>query len=80
MVRTIQKRVHAGLVTAAVVTTCTVLAPSANALPANEVFTTYYSDLSMTKAVGTSHLFCSGRFTRTGRITAYSESFDTPCN
>lgn len=84
MVRTIQKRMHAGLVTAAVVTTCTVLAgplaPSAGALPANEVFTTYYSNASMTKVVGTSHLSCSGRFIRTGKTTAYSDSFDAPCN
>lgn len=83
MVPTIQKRLYAGLVTAAVVTTCTVLAgplaPAASALPANEVFTRYYSNASKTKIVGTSHLFCSGRLIKKGRTTAHLDFVETPC-
>jgi hypothetical protein len=53
---------------------------TANALPANEVTTTYYSDRSKTVAVGEVILYCTGQRSQWGRRTPYGSQTSDPCN
>jgi Family of unknown function (DUF6289) len=53
---------------------------NAVALPANEVTTTYYSNVSKTNEVGELTLFCNGQRAMQGRKTAYASRSSSPCN
>ena len=50
------------------------------ASPSSSVDTYYFSNASMTKQVGESHLSCAGVFVKKGKITPYFISTDDPCS
>jgi hypothetical protein len=53
---------------------------SAEALPAQEVETTYFSDATFSVEVGFSVLACNGGHSRSGRTTRYMVKSTMPCN
>lgn len=53
---------------------------TAQALPSNEVTTTYYSDASKTDVVGERILLCSGGWISWGIKTSYATQYSVSCN
>lgn len=51
----------------------------AEALPAYETFTIFYSDASHTTQVGERGRDCWGNYYRWGTTSAYYESYSVPC-
>lgn len=62
-----------------VVTLWSAIPATSDAKPAYEVETFYFSNAAHTTQVGYSHLYCSGGFTRQGKITKYLERYQEPC-
>jgi len=56
------------------------LSKGAEALPAQEVETTYFSDATFSVEVGSSFLGCNGSHARSGRTTRYMVKTSTPCH
>jgi hypothetical protein len=56
------------------------LSKGAEALPAQEVEATYYSDATFSVEVGWSFLACNGGRARSGRTTRYMVKTTTACN
>jgi hypothetical protein len=57
----------------------TLLAPSAESLPSQEVTTTYYSNSSKTEVVGFKILTCFGGTLTSGSTSAYYTREQEPC-
>jgi hypothetical protein len=49
-------------------------------LPANEVWTTYYSDETFSQVVGRYHFWCSGQRTKTGTTSDYFAQTSESCD
>ncbi|BAZ40577.1 hypothetical protein NIES4101_65380 [Calothrix sp. NIES-4101] len=62
------------------VTFCGSIFSAVEALPSQEVETTYYSNASKTKVVGGSILSCYGGFKKWGKQTQYKTRFISPCD
>jgi len=55
------------------------VAPSADALPANETWTTYFSDASHTTPIGERAILCSGQTFKWGSLSIHKETISFPC-
>lgn len=54
-------------------------APSADALPSNEVWTEFYNNAQHTTLIGERAIFCSGGRYQWGSTSIYKITYSTPC-